>query len=773
MAAKQVREILIKVDTKDSQKLNQISDAFGRMNKSVKSTSQNVNFLTRAFQGYLGLQGLRTIMNMSDEMQNLSNRLKITAKAGEDTSVTMQRLLQLANETNQSLGGVAETYNRLASSLKGAGASANALLGITKVLINSFRVSGSTTTETVNTMIQLSQAFASGEVRGQELRSVLEQNLAVAELLRQKYGGDIFKEAAKGAITAADVLEILLDNAERLNRQAAVLAPTFQQTLTKGLNVAQFALYKLNEQLGLSEKFGAAVTRIFDKMQLILVGIGVTVSMLAYSYMPALILAFQKFYLGAYLFATRNPLGAVLLALSVIVISTNDTITDFTDKLRNAGAWAVYLRGEVQSLKVEFMKLLALPFEKLGLLSKADKGYLKDQERILANYRKLAADLGKPTAQGFVGPEISNDLREARELVDRMREMNKASEKLEKIKTILGAINKEWLAGSIGVGEYNRKLISFELYKVNREFKEGKYDIFAYREALSALNMQEFNRLLQQGQISFRDLTNVMREDALGNLNLKLEAGKVSLIEYNAELIKLTEAYRPDSALMAGTVNYMTSIGTLSENIAAGITSTFTLLENTMSEFIKTGKFNFADFTKAILDDLTKIITRALIIRPLANGILDFATGGVGGSGGGGGSGAGSGGIGSSPIAFAKGGAFDGPIQKFAKGGVVTSPTSFGYGSGKTGLMGESGPEGILPLRRGRGGDLGVAASVTPVSINIINNANADVTQTERTGPSGEKTIELMIKSKVEEGIRKGSYDKAMQSTYGLNRKGS
>ncbi|MCC5973566.1 MAG: phage tail tape measure protein [Rubellimicrobium sp.] len=59
---------------------------------------------------------------------------------------------------------------------------------------------------------------------------------------------------------------------------------------------------------------------------------------------------------------------------------------------------------------------------------------------------------------------------------------------------------------------------------------------------------------------------------------------------------------------------------------------------------------------------------------------------------------------------FAEGGAFSqGRVMPFAKGGVVTQPTAFPMRGG-TGLMGEAGPEAILPLARGPDGSLGVRA---------------------------------------------------------------
>lgn len=59
---------------------------------------------------------------------------------------------------------------------------------------------------------------------------------------------------------------------------------------------------------------------------------------------------------------------------------------------------------------------------------------------------------------------------------------------------------------------------------------------------------------------------------------------------------------------------------------------------------------------------------------------------------------------------FAAGGVFtQGKVMPFARGGVIGQPTWFPM-RGATGLMGEAGPEAIMPLRRGADGRLGVAA---------------------------------------------------------------
>jgi phage-related minor tail protein len=82
----------------------------------------------------------------------------------------------------------------------------------------------------------------------------------------------------------------------------------------------------------------------------------------------------------------------------------------------------------------------------------------------------------------------------------------------------------------------------------------------------------------------------------------------------------------------------------------------------------------------------------------------------------------------SGAMPFAQGGAFSqGRVMPFAKGGVVAQPTTFPMRGG-TGLMGEAGPEAIMPLARGADGRLGVqaAGSSRPVTV-VMNITTPDV----------------------------------------------
>lgn len=74
-------------------------------------------------------------------------------------------------------------------------------------------------------------------------------------------------------------------------------------------------------------------------------------------------------------------------------------------------------------------------------------------------------------------------------------------------------------------------------------------------------------------------------------------------------------------------------------------------------------------------------------------------------------------------LPFARGGV-PGHAMPFASGGVVSAPSYFPVGK-NLGLMGEAGPEAILPLRRGADGSLGVASSGGGAPVNVVFNVTA------------------------------------------------
>jgi hypothetical protein len=164
-----------------------------------------------------------------------------------------------------------------------------------------------------------------------------------------------------------------------------------------------------------------------------------------------------------------------------------------------------------------------------------------------------------------------------------------------------------------------------------------------------------------------------------------------------------------------------------------------------INEALTSGEFSwrtFADAVSRIAQNLAKRLID-LAFKPIENALINAFSGGGGG-----------GGFLGSLFGFAKGGVFAGgqELTAFARGGVVTRPTVFPFSRG-VGLMGEAGPEAILPLRRGRDGRLGVAmngAGAAPATqdhaTRIINVLDPSVVGDYLATPSGERAILNVIR---------------------------
>lgn len=172
--------------------------------------------------------------------------------------------------------------------------------------------------------------------------------------------------------------------------------------------------------------------------------------------------------------------------------------------------------------------------------------------------------------------------------------------------------------------------------------------------------------------------------------------------EFETELARLRQ-----SMVMTGR-----EVGTLSAGIERGLRGAFDGL------ILEGGKLSDAlkEIGLAISDTIFSIA-----MRPVEQAIADSLAGGIGG-------------LMAGVLPFAKGGAFQqGRVVPFAQGGVVDSPVHFPM-RGATGLMGEAGPEAIMPLRRGPDGRLGVAAASGGRAVNVtINVTTPDVAGFQRS----------------------------------------
>lgn len=126
---------------------------------------------------------------------------------------------------------------------------------------------------------------------------------------------------------------------------------------------------------------------------------------------------------------------------------------------------------------------------------------------------------------------------------------------------------------------------------------------------------------------------------------------------------------------------------------------------------------------------------------------------------------------------LAKGGVFDAGLRTFAKGGmftnsIVSEPTLFKFARG-AGLMGEAGPEAIMPLKRDSNGNLGVRAGGGGSKVDVVvNNYSNQQAKTKETVDSrGNRRIEVIVGDMVAGELNRvgSTTQQAMTASYGTS----
>lgn len=177
--------------------------------------------------------------------------------------------------------------------------------------------------------------------------------------------------------------------------------------------------------------------------------------------------------------------------------------------------------------------------------------------------------------------------------------------------------------------------------------------------------------------------------------------------------------------------------------------------------FVIDGQQSFSEFAASVIKDIGRMIAQLymqMAVEMMIRAIRGYAKGGVFDRG--------------RELAFQHGGVVGG------HGGVVGGPVEFPLARGMRGVMGEAGPEAVMPLARLPGGDLGVKTQ--PMNLELINNTGVNATarvksESDRTqlileaAELGATWAQSRFNSSVNSGY--GASATSLQRTYGLTRR--
>ncbi|MCE1001284.1 MULTISPECIES: phage tail tape measure protein [unclassified Pseudomonas] len=312
----------------------------------------------------------------------------------------------------------------------------------------------------------------------------------------------------------------------------------------------------------------------------------------------------------------------------------------------------------------------------------------------------------------YADPVIQKRTEEERKLAEIRRNSAEAYRKAMEVvlETRQDAINAD-VAG-VGMGDDQREEAD-RLNAVRQKYAEARRQLEEQQEDVSRRLSQDAyqQRLADLADYQAREL-----QMEVDGFEARLQAQR----DYRNGAKRAWANIQADAANVAGATDDMLTTG-------------FNTARDAVAEFAMTGKANFKSFTVSVISDMARIASQqaaSSLLSGLVGLGVSAASNWFGGGGGNGlptgSAGAVSSNLGASQAGYgsdylsnwsgvkqAKGGGWDGGVQFFAKGGaftnsIVNTPTPFGLAGGDLGVVGEAGPEAIMPLARGSDGSLGV-----------------------------------------------------------------
>lgn len=223
---------------------------------------------------YLGVQafagGLRMLINTSDTMLLLEGRINLVATGTENLRLLQNRLFESSQLTRSSFGATSELYARVSRNADQLGMSQQQLLNFTELTQMSIRTSGINAIEASRGMIQLSQALASGVLRGDEFRAVMEQMPGLARSIADGLGvpiGSLREMANTGQLSAEKVIAAITKMESKIRSDFTKLPVTIGDGMTRIGNSFANGIRNFNDATGAAEGLGKALSSLANTLE--------------------------------------------------------------------------------------------------------------------------------------------------------------------------------------------------------------------------------------------------------------------------------------------------------------------------------------------------------------------------------------------------------------------------------------------------------------------------------------------------------------------------
>ena len=241
--------------------------------KSVKENVSNVEKSLFSLKNILitvaGSMVIRQFGKLSNEFQNLQNRLKLVTSSTRELNAVQEELFQISRRTRGGFSETVELYQKLALQSQNLGLKNKELLQITENVNKVIGISGVNSIQASSGILQLSQAFASGRLQGDEFRSISENIPPLLDIFAKELGitrGELKKFGSEGKITSEVIATSLLKETDNINKQFQNIAPTLGSASTRIRNSFLTLVGTFNEVTGVANTLAVSLMGISNKL---------------------------------------------------------------------------------------------------------------------------------------------------------------------------------------------------------------------------------------------------------------------------------------------------------------------------------------------------------------------------------------------------------------------------------------------------------------------------------------------------------------------------
>ena len=246
--------------------------------KAVNSFKKNINGTNQALANLrntiVAAFSVREIVHAANVMIGVENRMNALTGSADKTAIAMNHMRRIASDSRSDFDAVAMLYTRLALATDHLGATQRDVADATQTVANTFIIAGSHAQEANNSARQLAQGLASGALRGDELRSVMENNTILTKMLADGLGktiGELREFGHAGKLTAEVVMPILIAGMKETNDQIKDMPMTLGQAGVALRNNFQFIVGDVQKATNGFSTFAAVVNKFAQNLDVILI----------------------------------------------------------------------------------------------------------------------------------------------------------------------------------------------------------------------------------------------------------------------------------------------------------------------------------------------------------------------------------------------------------------------------------------------------------------------------------------------------------------------